>query len=129
MDENLSRYMKISDIPEKSQKTSFINAFGTFLDHFYHHEGIRTLLIQDEPRKNNLSDSEYCLLAATAHKLANDYNLPVPQWVMGKEFIMPYDYYAFNTRNKEFQDALRATTPIEFSIKKLFMCSNVLSRA
>ena len=129
MEIDRDRFMKISDIPEISKKIGFIFAFGTFLDHFYHHEKIRPFLISEEPTKENLPDDDYCLLAATVHKLAKDYFLPIPQWVMDNKFVMAYPVYGFNTKNKEFQDALRATTPIEFSIRNLFLGSNVLSRA
>jgi len=129
MEIDRDRFMKVSDIPETSNKIGFLFAFGTFLDHFYHHEEIRPFLINEEPKKANLPDDDYCLLAATVHKLAKDYFLPIPQWVMDNKFVMAYPVYGFNTKNKEFQDALRATTPIEFSTRNLFLGSNVLSRA
>ena len=126
---NSDRFMKICDVPICAQSVGFTASFGTFLDHFYHHAELRSYLIEKEPIKANLPADEYCLLAAAAHKLAKDYELFVPPWVMDKKFVMPYPVYGFDTKNKEFQDALRATTPAEFSAKNLFFGSKILSRA
>lgn len=122
-------YMKIGDIPVEAKNDDFTLAYSTFLDDFYYHKESRMPLIQDEPVKGYLADDEYCILAATVHKLANDYGLPVPQWVMSEKYNMPYPVYAFNTSREEYQEFLRKTTPVEFKVRNLFMGSNVLSRA
>ena len=126
---NLERFIQICDIPIQAQSIGFTASFGTFLDHFYHHTELRFYLIEKEPIKANLLANEYCLLAAAAHKLAKDYELLIPPWVMDDKFVMPYPVYGFDTKNKDFQDALRATTPEEFSVKNLFFGSKILSRA
>ena len=71
---------------------------------------------------------QYCNLAAAAHKLANDYNLPVPAWVMQGKYKMPYPVYAFNADDKDDQDLLKTTTPNEYKIRNLYLGANILKR-
>ena len=71
-------------------------------------------MLADEPEKGILDERQYCSLAAAAHKLANDYSLPVPAWAMQDKYKMPYPVYAFNTEYEDYQELLREVTPDEY---------------
>ena len=124
-------FMKINEIPEVTAEyeNDFIFAVCTFLDEFYHADNDeKEMLLADEPEKDLLKQRQYCTLAATAHKLANDYGLDVPEWVMQDKYIMPYPIYAFDTSDFSDQEFLREVTPNEYKIRNLFSGSNVLKR-
>ncbi|MEG2542261.1 MAG: hypothetical protein RSA64_03390, partial [Christensenellaceae bacterium] len=57
--------------------------YGDFLDEFYRsNTKTQQCMIDDEPRDfNNVDVLQYANIAATVHKLANDFKLNVPKWV------------------------------------------------
>ena len=121
--------MKISEVPNVSKEFDYIFAVCTFLDEFYEAEhDEKSLLLYDEPENGILEPKQYCNLAAAAHKLANDYNLPVPAWAMQAKYKMPYPVYAFNADDKDDQDLLKITTPNEYKIRNLYLGANILKR-
>jgi len=123
--------MKINEIPQVAAEygDDFIFAFCTFLDEFYASANEeKKLLLADEPEKGDLNQEDYCTLAATAHKLASDHNIDIPEWVMKKYYIMPYPVYAFNASQSKYQELLRNVTPVEFKIRNLFLGSKILQR-
>jgi hypothetical protein len=123
--------MKISEVPQVAVEldNDFIFAFCTFLDEFYHADGEeKKMLLIDEPIEGILNKEQYCMLACAAHKLANDYELDTPEWVMKKKYIMLKPVYAFDTKNKEYQEFLRTTSPEEYSSRNIFYGSNILKR-
>ena len=121
--------MKINEIPIIIKKFDYTFALCTFLDEFYKTEdGKKGRLLAEEPETSSLADREYCTLAAMTHKLANDYNLDVPEWVMFNKYIMSEPVYAFNTNNTEDQNFLRMITPDEYQIRNLFLGSKILQR-
>jgi len=123
--------MKINEIPQVTAEydNDFIFAFCTFLDEFYASDSDeKKLLLAEEPEKGTLTQRQYCTLAAAAHKLANDYGVTVPMWVMQEKYIMPHPVYAFDTSNPEHQELLRTVTPHEYKVRNLFSGSNILKR-
>jgi len=123
--------MKINEIPQITEESDgdYIFAFCTFLDEFYAADGEeKSLLLINEPDEGLLNNEQYCTLAAAAHKLANDYNLKVPEWTMQKKYIMPYPIYAFNASKPEHRELLQGVTPDEFKIRNLFLGSKILKR-
>lgn len=68
------------------------------------------------------------MLAAAAHKLANDYGLEIPDWVLKSKYTLGEKQYAFETKNKEFQEYLERTTPEEYKIRNLLYGDTVLQR-
>jgi hypothetical protein len=123
--------MRINEIPiiAVEYDNDFIFAFCSFLDEFFAADSKeKELLLFDEPQRSTLNQKQYCTLAAAAHKLANDYGLSVPAWVMQDKFIMPYPVYAFNTSKPEHQEFLRTVTPDEYKMRNLFSGDNVLTR-
>ena len=120
-------YYSLKDISE-NKETDITSALNQFLDNFAHAKE-KELLIQDEP---TWSQSEagrwYYDFAATAHKLADDYRLPVPAWCLKPEYFAKEPYYAFNTKNTEFKVYLEETTPAEFKWHGLYLGPNILTR-
>ena len=123
--------MKISEIPEVAAEydNDFIFAFCTFLDEFYHSDSEeKTSLLADEPEQGVLKHKELCMLACAAHKLANDNKITPPEWVYDKKFTLKKPVYAFDTKNKEYRELLKETSPDEYKVRNLFYGSNVLKR-
>ncbi|MCL2776121.1 MAG: hypothetical protein FWD71_22685 [Oscillospiraceae bacterium] len=121
--------MKISEVPCISKEFDYIFAICTFIDEFREADyEEKNLLLIDEPAGGILDKKQYCTLAAAAHKLANDYNLSVPEWVMKDKYKMPYPVYAFNASDKDDRKLLKITTPNEYKMRNLYLGANVLKR-
>lgn len=101
-----------------------------FLDGFYaadNHE--RFELIKDEPDfYEGVDHFYYCDVAAIAHKLANDYQLPVPEWVHDNKYILQEPHYELDTKNEELRNYYREVSPYEFKIRNIFVDTNALNR-
>ena len=69
-----------------------------------------------------------CILAGTAHILANIYALDIPKWVFDKKYTLKKVYYALNTKDPKFQEYLRKTTPLEYKSRNLFVGETMLDR-
>jgi hypothetical protein len=126
--------MKISEIPSLSQKYGFEFAFCTFLDQFYHSKPQeKYMFIEDEPPTEKESDEHSCVLAAAAHKLANDYHLRVPKWVFDEKYKMQDPVYPFGLKKEELDQEMieiyQELSPYEYQIRNLFYGSQVLKRA
>jgi hypothetical protein len=100
------------------------------LDEFYYSASldVKSKMISDAPEK---MDIRHFLpyLAATAHKLANDFILPIPSWVFDAQCYLPdSDPYFFC----EFQGNLSLLflykSPAEFKHRNLFLDENILMR-
>jgi len=114
--------VKLKDIPEYE---SFAYAYGTFLDEF-RKSADKPDLLSDRPDKGDRLTQ--AILAATAHKLANDYNLDVPDWVFDGWYYMSEPVFAFSTKNPDYQKLLLEITPIEFASRNIFCGDNVMNR-
>lgn len=102
-----------------------------FLDRFYAaDQSVRFSLICDEPEPfDNVGHFFYCYVAAMAHKLANDYGLPVPKWVHRPAYIFPEPYYPiWDKSNEALKEYLRSVSPPEFAMRNIFVKPNALSR-
>jgi len=122
-------YLTIAEIPSLSLFNDYTLALGLFLDDFYSCDlQNKALALRREPEKGILTMVQYCKLAAAAHKLANDYALPVPKWTMKGEYTMPYPVYAFGSDNIDFHELLKESTPDEYKIRNLFLGPGVLKR-
>lgn len=104
--------------------------FGQFLDDFYREVDAqnRFNMIKDEPDFDETNVIFMCILAGTAEKLANDYGLEIPKWALDERYVMQNMYYAFDTKNREFQDYLMRTTPQEFKRRNLIVGDTLLER-
>jgi hypothetical protein len=100
---------------------------GQFLDDFKKEDN-KYELIKDEPVSTHASRKTLCYAAATAHKLAVDNDLEVPEWVRKAEYIMPEPVYAHNTSNEKYQELLKETSFAEFASRNLYYGDNAISR-
>ena len=116
--------MKIEDV---LLHPDFIFALCSFLDEFKHSED-KFSLICDEPHIEQPDMSNLCVLAAVAHKLANDNGLDLPDWVEKQKYVLPQPAYSYGTKNKEYQAFLRETSPYEFASRNIFFGANAIER-
>lgn len=109
----------------------FAICMGNFLDEFYRQtQDIRQQMINDEPEKyENIPNYDYAYLAATAHKLANDYKLERPDWVYKNEYFLPGDqpYFGGNVVGN-LRLIFMYESPIEFKMRNIFTSHNCLTR-
>jgi hypothetical protein len=121
--------LTIKNVSEKYTSKNEYHFFGQFLDDFRNEKNDKYELIKDEPIENpDMSTVFSCMLAAAAHKLANDNNLSVPMWVFNSKYILANEYYAFNTTLIDYQLYLKETSPEEYKQRNIFMGANVLKR-
>jgi len=121
----------ISDAIERiNSGIDFYVALGDFLDDFYRENNeMRQAMIEDEPIWHTNTKKEYmALLAATSHKLANDYGLSVPTWVMNKKYRMTESPYFDCNAKGNLRLLFMFKSPTEFKHKNLFVDENFLSR-
>jgi hypothetical protein len=105
-------------------------AVGTWLDNFKTSKFKSEMIafppqpcIESEKLQLNL-----CVLAAAAHKLANDNDIDVPEWVFEPVYFMPFPVFANNTKNPEYQEFLKKDAPHEFASRNIFCSGNILKR-
>ena len=107
----------------------FVIALGTFLDVFKNRNAAeRIKMMSDAPTFNEAQREELCVLAGVAHKLANDYGLPIPSWVHKASYTMPSPVFAHGTKNEEYREFLRQDTPYEFASRNIFCGANAIER-
>ena len=116
--------MTLTDV---MQDENFIYAYNTFLDEFRSCSNKEELI--QPPRTTVLIEKEnLCILVAAVHKLANEANITVPDWVFDSKYILEEPIFAFDTEDKDFQDMLVKDTPIEFASRNIFYGPKVTSR-
>ena len=126
----MRKHLSIKEISLKLTNENENLLYGQFLDDFYREkdsEG-KFALIKDEPNFVQNNVIFMCILAGTAEKLAHDYGLDVPDWVMGSKYILKEVYYAFDTKNPDFQELLKNTTPEEYKRRNLMVGDTMLAR-
>lgn len=109
---------------------NFYIYLGDFLDNFkIINNEKRYKLIVDKPITNNSSDFYLPFLAAVAHKLANDYELEVPNWVFDPDCYLKGDnpYFTGNVKG-DLRLLFMYISPPEFKHRNLFVDENVLER-
>jgi hypothetical protein len=114
---------------EANAGADFYLLLGDFLDEFYRAApGIRAEMLRIEPE--NMSAPELVpFLAATAHKLANDYCLDTPRWVFGRRCYLPGEEPHFGCSAKgNLRLLFMYKSPPEFKHRNLFVDENVLTR-
>ena len=109
----------------------FYLLLGDFLDEFYRSEqSVRERMIEAPPCGGALdAPKEYLSFsAATAHKLANDYALTVPDWVFDKRYYMTGNPFFACRAKGNLRLLFMYKSPAEFKHRNLFVDENVLSR-
>jgi len=109
---------------------SFYIVLGDFLDEFYRVDGTaRTAMLADAPSTAARVPREHAaLLAASAHKLANDYGLPVPKWAMDKKYRLTDKPYFDCNATGNLRLLFMYKSPTEFKYRNLFVDENFLMR-
>lgn len=122
----------IQDILINTQKgEDFYLLLGDFLDEFYRSDqSVQQRMIESPPYGNALNNQPEHLsfAAATAHKLANDYGLAVPDWVFGKRYYMTGAPFFACRAKGNLRLLFMYKSPAEFKHRNLFVDENVLSR-
>jgi hypothetical protein len=108
----------------------FYIVLGDFLDEFYRQgRAGRQAMIDGEPAVcGNVSREHAALFAASAHKLAGDYGLEVPTWVMDKKYkLADKPYFDYNAKG-DLRLLFMYKSPTEFKYRNLFVDENFLTR-
>ena len=109
---------------------NFYIALGDFLDEFYRQPSdIQYEMISESPDDEaDINPAHMALFAATAHKLANDFGLPSPDWTMDSRYKMTKaPYFDCNARGK-LRLLFMYKSPSEFKHRNLFVDENFLAR-
>jgi hypothetical protein len=109
----------------------FYILLGDFLDEFYRSDNIqRRQMIELRPVQTvhpGKNQMWVVYLAAAVHKLANDFNLPVPDWVFEPDFYAEKPIFGGNAKGN-LRWLFMYKSPPEFKHRNLFVCENVLRR-
>ena len=107
----------------------FYLLLGDFLDEYYRaSEQEKSEMLRVAPV--DMDNPEYVpFLAATAHKLSNDYGLTPPAWVFDRRTYLPgrEPFFACNA-NGNLRLLFMYKSPSEFKHRNLFVDENVLTR-
>ena len=108
----------------------FYIVLGDFLDEFYRFDtAARGMMLAEAPRTcANVPREHAALLAASAHKLANDYGLTVPAWVMDRKFRLTDEPYFDCGAKGNLRLLFMYKSPTEFKYRNLFVDENFLTR-
>ncbi len=86
-------------------------------------------MIAVAPAKHSILKEYGAFLAATVHKLANDFNLEVPRWTFNEEYyIRDEPFFDCNAKGK-LRLLFMYKSPAEFKHRNLFVDENILVRA
>lgn len=118
-------------ITESARGNDFSLSLRGFLDVFYSCKDDKESmfdLIKREPKYyKNVPDYQYAMCAATANKLANDYDLVVPSWVWKNRYYMKEMYFG-SIRKGRLRMYNMLYSPAEFKHRGLFVDENILTR-
>lgn len=118
-------------ISESVKGNDFSLSFHGFLDVFYSFQGSKEkmyALIQNEPEQfENVPEYQYAMCAAAANKMANDYDLEVPDWIWKDQYYMTEMYFG-NVRKGRLRMYNMLYSPAEFKYRGLFVDENILKR-
>jgi len=108
----------------------FYIVLGDFLDEFYRSDAAARLsMIAETPKtRANVLREHAALFAAAAHKLANDYGLEVPVWVMDQKFRLTDEPYFDCNATGNLRLLFMYKSPTEFKYRNLFVDENFLMR-
>jgi hypothetical protein len=118
-------------IVESAKDNDFSLSMRGFLDVFYccknDKEKMCDLIRREPLHFQNVPDYQYAMCAATAHKLANDYDLEVPAWVWKKKYYMKEMYFG-GIRKGRLRMYNMLYSPAEFKHRGLFVDDDILVR-
>jgi len=114
-----------------AEGVDFYLLLGDFLDEFYHAcKAKKQQMINEAPFGKALQNRQEYLsfAAATAHKLANDYGLTVPEWVFEKQYYATEKPFFGCGSKGNLRLLFMYKSPAEFKHRNLFVDENVLTR-
>ena len=123
------RMFRLSEFVESYDGTTeieFSSMLNLYLDSFYRIPNLFSFL--DEPKwKENIDKNHRALLVTVVHYLANKSNLPVPSWIMKREYILQEPFYLCRTGGK-----LHAYTTLnalqEGVMRNVFVTKDIVKR-
>lgn len=98
---------------------------GNFLDEIKNQD--IECMFCNEPTFIGLDLIDTVYIVSMVHKLLNDKNLSVPEWVNKNEYCLEKPYFWIKTEGK-MKLYLLMESPLEFKIRNLFVSNNVLER-
>lgn len=100
---------------------------GNFLDEFYKKDNYEKIkMIETEP-EYNISTEQKAFLASAIHKLANDFEIDIPDWIFKKEYYLDEPYFDCNAKGK-LRLLFMYKSPTEFKHRNVFVDENILQR-
>ena len=119
--------MQLITLDDVARSDNFFLALGAFIDDFKRSSDKYTL-IQNPPSVTVTDKTSLCILAATVHKLTNDFATNTPDWVFDSYYVMSQPIFSHNTTNKEYQEFLKQDAPFEFASRNIFYSSSAIER-
>jgi hypothetical protein len=113
-----------------SEGGNFHLLLGDFLDEFYRaNQATQQRMLDSSPLGIEGIPNRYlAYAAATAHKLANDFGIDVPNWVFDSRcYLKDAPYFAGGVEGK-LRLLFMYFSPAEFKHRNLFVDANVLTR-
>ena len=113
---------------ETAAGRDFYLCLGEFLDEFYSKgDSGRRAMILPSPGFD-VKKEHVAYLAATVHKLANDYNIEAPEWVFDRRcYLQDKPFFGCNAKG-DLRLLFMYKSPAEFKHRNLFVDENVLNR-
>ena len=115
-------------ITETIAGKDFYLCLGDFLDEFYRSCEDKRKSMIDAPPEFFHRQEELSYLAATVHKLANDYKLNPPDWVFDERCFLRDKPFFGCRANGNLRLLFMYKSPSEFKYRNLFVDENVLKR-
>jgi hypothetical protein len=85
-------------------------------------------MLASPPRiPDRIPDTKFSFLASTAHKLANDYHLSVPEWVYDERSYLPDPYFGSHVKGN-LRLVYMYMSPTEFKHRNMFVDPEALTR-
>jgi hypothetical protein len=124
-------FQEISTVDPTNRQSVLWLHLGNFLDYFYKPSRTsdeRLHLLVDEPQEYpDIPETTYAFIAATVHKLCNDYALTPPPWVFNKKYYLKKPYFSLNAKG-DLRLILIAESPVQFKMRHIFTSANTLER-
>ena len=97
-----------------------------FLDQFYTTPCLFCFLPEPD-WSPNLSKERIALVVTKAHRLCNDYYIPIPSWVMRKSYNLDEPYY-LHRPNTRIHDYVTFNALSEGVLRNVFVTKDILKR-
>ena len=106
----------------------FYLSLGDFLDEFYRADKSSRVDMIKNPPDFSFTDENLAYLAASIHKLANDYEIETPNWVFDERCYLRDKPFFGCSATGNLRLLFMYKSPAEFKHRNLFVDENVLAR-